>query len=533
MNATLRLPVLPGPALAPAAIFVAAAAASVLLLLPAWRSMAAIWWENETYTHGMLVPLACLWLGWRERARLVGMTPRPAPVALLPLAACALAALAGELAGINTLRHFAAAAALPALFVLCFGTAIARVLAFALGFMVFTVPFGDFMMPWLIDRTADVTVAALQLTGVPVLREGRQFVLPSGSWSVVEACSGLRYLLAAIPLALLQVHLNRRTLRQRVIFVAAVIALALVANWVRAWGIVMLGHLSDMRLAAGVDHLIYGWLFFGVVMALAFWVEGRMPDAPRPAPKASRGPEAAAATSSTVDRTGSPGIAAPDAASPRSLRLAALASAATALLAGAPLAAHALQAAATPRVSLGLIQEALGHDAGAAGDYRPGWHAARASIIGASPDGAPAVLAAFQYHAQHQGAEMIGHAQGVLPRGDTEPRWSLIRSSSTRTASLPGAAAGGELNEHEIARGDRRWLVWSWYWVDGRTFADPGRTKLATATAMLAGRGDESVVFVAWTPLRDDAAAARERLAALLSSATPAAQQAGLRERTR
>jgi transcriptional regulator NrdR len=136
MNPALRLPSLAPPAVAPAMIFIAAAAIAVLLMLPAWRSMAEIWWENETYTHGMLVPLASLWLGWRERARLAGLAPRPAPLALLALGGCALGALAGEIAGVNTLRHAAAVGALPSLFVLCFGTAIARVLAFPLGFMV-------------------------------------------------------------------------------------------------------------------------------------------------------------------------------------------------------------------------------------------------------------------------------------------------------------------------------------------------------------------------------------------------------------
>jgi EpsI family protein len=36
--------------------------------------------------------------------------------------------------------------------------------------------------------------------------------------------------------------------------------------------IVMIGHLSDMKLATGVDHLLYGWVFFGIVMLLLFWV---------------------------------------------------------------------------------------------------------------------------------------------------------------------------------------------------------------------------------------------------------------------
>ena len=53
---------------------------------------------------------------------------------------------------------------------------------------------------------------------------------------------------------------------------AASIVVPIVANWLRAYLIVMLGHLSGNKIATGVDHFIYGWVFFGVVIGLLFWV---------------------------------------------------------------------------------------------------------------------------------------------------------------------------------------------------------------------------------------------------------------------
>jgi exosortase A len=522
MTATARRSALPAPALAPAAVFALATAASVLLMLPAWSSMAAIWWHTETYTHGMLVPLASVWLAWRERDRLAGLAARPCPAALAPLAACALAALLGQLAGVEALRHFAAVGAVIALFVLCFGPAVSRVLAFPLGFLLFAVPFGDFMMPWLMDRTADFTVGALQLSGVPVLRDGRQFVLPSGNWSVVEACSGLRYLLAAVPVALLQVHLNRRTLRQRLLFIATVIAITLAANWVRAYGIVMLGHVSDMRLAAGVDHLVYGWLFFGVVMAIVFWVEGRMPVTPA---TSAPGTTAGARLEEGPRRSAPDGSSA--AAQRRMRQLATLAAAALALLAAAPLAARALQSLGSPRIDLAALQRQL--PANPAGDsgYRPGYRAARAAGSGMAPGDAATTWAAFRYQAQHAGGEMIAHGQGVLPAGESDPAWQIARSATATTTALPGSSAGGAVNEHELTRAGQRWLVWEWFWVDGHVLADARRVKIATAAALLAGRGDESVAFVVWTPLHDGATPARARLAAAAAALAQAAPMAG------
>ena len=39
--------------------------------------------------------------------------------------------------------------------------------------------------------------------------------------------------------------------------------------------IVMIGHLSGNKLAVGVDHLIYGWVFFGIVMMAMFMIGAR------------------------------------------------------------------------------------------------------------------------------------------------------------------------------------------------------------------------------------------------------------------
>ena len=122
------------------------------------------------------------------------------------------------------------------------------------------------------EHTADFTVAALRLTGIPVYREGQFFTIPTGSWSVVEACSGLRYLIASVTVGVLYAYLTYRSPARRAAFVAASIVVPIVANWVRAYMIVMIGHLSGMKYAVGVDHLIYGWVFFGIVMLLLFWI---------------------------------------------------------------------------------------------------------------------------------------------------------------------------------------------------------------------------------------------------------------------
>lgn len=252
------------------------------VILVYWRtawSMVAIWERSETFAHGFLVLPIVLWLIWRQRERLAGQVPSPSPSALWAFIPIGLLWLAGSLAAANAPTQLA----LVALLIFCvpalLGWQVARKLAFPLGFLVFAVPLGEFLIPQLMDWTARFTVLGLRLTGVPVYRDGLDFVIPSGNWSVAEACSGIRYLIASVMAGTLFAYLNFRSLRRRLAFVAVATAVPLVANWVRAYLVVMIGHLSDNRLATGVDHLIYGWLFFGFVVALIFLIGSRWAEA--------------------------------------------------------------------------------------------------------------------------------------------------------------------------------------------------------------------------------------------------------------
>ena len=89
---------------------------------------------------------------------------------------------------------------------------------------------------------------------------------------MVEACSGVRYLISSITLGCLYAYLTYRSTLRRALFIGLSIVVPIIANGLRAYMIVMIGHLSGMELATGVDHLIYGWLFFGLVMFVMFWI---------------------------------------------------------------------------------------------------------------------------------------------------------------------------------------------------------------------------------------------------------------------
>ena len=254
-----------------------AALAVSLVLLPVIYhetlvSIVDIWIRSETFTHCFLIFPISGFLVWRRRSLLAGLVPGPSYVALAIVAVLGFVWLLGNLAEIGFVQQWAFVAMFPVVVWCVLGTAVASEIAFPLAFLLFSVPFGEFLIPRLINFTADFTFAMVKLTGIPVYREGTFLSLPSGDWSVIEACSGLRYLIASITLGTLFAYINYRSLLRRSLFILAATIVPVVANGLRAFMIVMIGHFSGMTLAVGVDHFIYGWVFFGLVMALLFWV---------------------------------------------------------------------------------------------------------------------------------------------------------------------------------------------------------------------------------------------------------------------
>jgi EpsI family protein len=122
------------------------------------------------------------------------------------------------------------------------------------------------------EFTANATVYLVRLTGIPIYQDGLNFVLPSGSWSVVEECSGVRYLIATLTLAVVYSYYNYASLKKRLIFIGFSIIVPVFANSLRAFIIVMLGHFSGMKIAIGADHLIYGWVLFGIIIFAMFYI---------------------------------------------------------------------------------------------------------------------------------------------------------------------------------------------------------------------------------------------------------------------
>lgn len=263
------MPILRGWAPA-AALAILVSLVILALFWPTAWSMVEIWERSPTFTHGYFVVPIAIWLVWHRREHLAAVVPTFSWLGLCAFLLGALAWLAGYLADALVVAQYGLVGMIVGGIWATLGNQAARELVFALGFLFFAVPVGEALVPPLMDFTASFTVGMLRLTGIPVYKEGLFFSIPSGNWSVIETCSGIRYVIASVTLGVLYAYLAYQSMWRRIVFILVSAVVPILANGLRAYSIVMIAHLSDMKLATGVDHLIWGWLFFGIVMLIVF-----------------------------------------------------------------------------------------------------------------------------------------------------------------------------------------------------------------------------------------------------------------------
>lgn len=468
--------------------------AFILLLYgrTAW-GMAMIWARSDTYAHGFVVPLISLWLAWRQRAVVLALVPAPGAWAWLGMLCAAGLWLAGDLVAVNAVTQLALVAMLVLAVPAVAGWAVARALTFPLGFLFFSVPLGDFMLPQLMEWTADFTVLALRLSGIPVFREGLQFVIPSGNWSVVEACSGIRYMIASLTVGCLFAYLSYSSLRKRWIFMGVALLVPVVANWLRAYLIVMMGHLSGNALATGVDHLIYGWLFFGLIISVMLFIGARWTDASMliaPAPVGTAG-------------------ALPTAGPSRGRTSVWALTAAAFVVAWAPHGVewvlrqgsnpHAVQLAAVPP------QAGWSSNDMPLSDWRPAFEHTSADADAVYADAQQHLVGLhLAYYRQQDYERKLVSSENMLVKHN-DPRWARVSTGSAHTqlAGEPLAVDTAVLREsgQGLAHTGKRLLAWRFYWVHGRFTSSDSWAKVLGALARIQGRGDDAAIVVVYTPL--------------------------------
>ena len=446
----------------------------ISLFIDTAASMVQTWQASSSFGHGFLIVPISLFLVWRMRDRLSQIAPKASVWGLAVMPVAAAAWLLGDTAGALVIQQLALILMLQAMVLAVLGWPATRIMAFPLFYLYFAVPIGTFAIEPLQDFTAHFTVRLLQQIGIPVYLDGIFIHIPSGSFEVAEACAGLRFLISSIALGVIFANLFYNDLWRRLLFVGLSIVVPIIANGFRAFGIVMLAHLSDHRLAVEADHVTYGLIFLSLVFfcLIALGVTFRERN-PAPAATIRRLTEAA----------------------PARIGILLLVSVAALAIAGmapayATFVKHRSIANSTAPVVTPHVRSAWQRLSTEPSDWRPDFPMVDADSLHTYYDGQRQVDVYVGYYAyQRQGAEVVHSGHSFADR-DT---WQRAGGGHT-DVTVDGQVMPVKY-QRLLSRSGAR-VVWYWYWVDGRFTASPYVAKLLEIRAKLLG-GEQAAAIVA------------------------------------
>lgn len=415
--------------------------------------LAAAYWPTVrelagfgTRTDGQFLIVFCAFAGlvWGRREALEDIPIRPFWPGLVGLLALALAWLAGQMAFVRVVTDVSVVLMVPlAILALC-GLKWTAALAFPLAFLAFAIPFEQPLAPPLAEWTAAVTIFLLEAVGVPVVRDGAYFTIPTGRWVVADACGGVKYLMSASIVAVVLAPALFTSLRKRTAFVLGAVALAIAGNWLRAFLTVLGAHWSNNQLLRD-DHSTFGWLLYALLFGLYCLAWWRLREHNPP-----------------IERPSSPKLKAVRGTS--AIGILAVAMAALAIVLPGPVISSAgthknAGLSAVPRVA-----EANGwtRTSRAATQWRPQLqNVAHTTVQSFEKDGRTVDLFIGMFREETWDAKLVSVANRFV---DPESVWALA-SRSPANAEFAGRQV--HATRALIHGPDTRVVAWQWYWVNG------------------------------------------------------------------
>jgi EpsI family protein len=318
----------------------------------------------------------------------------------------------------------------------------------------------------------------------------------------------MRYLIAALVVGTLYAYLTYRSQIRRLIFILVTILFTFFASGMRVYIIVMIGHHIDMRHAKGFDHLFIGWVFFGIVMMLLFWMgsfwhedESRVP-ADNPGSDMDR--QAAGVTRSRFVIIGMVSLL---------------------VLSVWPVAGSWIDSRTDPNVeaSLPVPVASAGWSLSPqlVDDWVPNYLDYDAVVHQTyQKEGRKVGVYLPYYHAQRQGAELINARNRLV-----KPRRPVWRKASQEKLGItaPGQKINAVQTTLRSTRG--RLLVYQWNWFDGAYLSSPHMAKLLEVKNQLLGRHLPAAAVIVYTDFPEDSDDAARALQSFINDMLPAIER--------
>jgi len=451
-----------------------------IVFFPEWEAYFELWNTSIVYAHGFVVFGAILFLLIWNRTAILELRPDPSFIGLLGLIALCIIMLFAKAADIKTIKLLAVPFIIASWGWSIWGFDHMRKVGVPVLLLIFAAPIWDDMSPLFQAITVFFNRILLDSTNIPA--EIREFyiTIPEGTFYVAGGCSGVRYLMVALFLAPFYGYLYYKNFSRTLALTVIAGFLSMFANWVRVFGIIVAGHVTDMESSLIEDHELFGWFTFVVLCLVPLFFIAQALE-PTESTASNRGK----ASSSDQNNT----------SSKRSSVFAALASG---LVFAVPVIFYS-QTVLFENKNKGWhpgIPTSTNQWRGPlrfAEVWTPSFVNADISenLMFVSDDLKRVQFSIVGYRTQDRNKELVYYRNRLFRDG-----WRQL-ASSTQALEQPNAFDIGEVRETLLLDESSRQavLVWSWYELDG--YASPSRLKIKLMGGLQALTGDSTGAFLA------------------------------------
>ena len=243
-----------------------------LAYYPVVSGLVRAWAGSDDYSHGFAVLPIALYFVWQKRAALAAVDWTGGRGGIYLSIGALLCYVVARRAEMETAASLSMVLFLWGGVIFLFGDRVFRLCLFPLLLLFFMIPapsqlIAALTLPLqLIVTKASVTLASL--FGVPIYHEGNVIHLPTGTFEVVQACSGLRSIMALLTLGAVVSYMTLRSSALRVILFALAVPIAILVNILRVFVLVTVFHYAHVDLSVGGAHTTLGIAVFVAALGL-------------------------------------------------------------------------------------------------------------------------------------------------------------------------------------------------------------------------------------------------------------------------
>lgn len=249
----------------------------LLMFLPEWLEFFGLWYEGTIYTHGFLVLAASGFLLFKVQDILAALPRQQSALGFLALIFFCALMLVAKAADIKTIRLLTIPFLIIAWGWAIWGRKFLNVAALPIALLVFASPIWDDMSPIFQAITVAVNSVLLSIVGIPADIHELYITIPAGTFFVAGGCSGVRYLMVGLFLAPFYGYLYFPGYRKTIVLLVLAAFLSMLANWIRVFGIIVIGHVTDMQSSIIEDHEAFGWFtFLFICLIPLFFISRKM-----------------------------------------------------------------------------------------------------------------------------------------------------------------------------------------------------------------------------------------------------------------